>query len=207
MRIHASGKTALKAKVLAEISASPEFPIGAKLEEAVLAPLLGNTKTVAKKEEMLTALRSSLGIVTPACEEANISRETYDLWRQTDKEFVRRADSLLDSQLDFVEEKLLSKIKQNDTIATLFFLKCKAKHRGYVEQVRHEHTGAGGGAILTLNGNVNVDAAKQEVSPTALKQILQDILSGKATQYRDKFLPPAVPVVNVPIVNDDEREK
>ena len=36
--------------------------------------------------------------------------------------------------LDFAEKQLFTQISENNTTATIFFLKTKGKHRGYVEK-------------------------------------------------------------------------
>ena len=46
---------------------------------------------------------------------------------------------------DLVEGKLMEKIMAGDTASIIFYLKTKAKHRGYSE--RHEFTGADGDKI------------------------------------------------------------
>ena len=45
-----------------------------------------------------------------------------------------------------VEGQLLSQIRRGNITAIIFFLKTKAKHRGYVE--RHEYTGKDGKDIV-----------------------------------------------------------
>jgi len=42
--------------------------------------------------------------------------------------------------VDWVEEQLIDRIRNKDTVAMIFFLKCQGKHRGWVE--RQEHANA-----------------------------------------------------------------
>ena len=48
---------------------------------------------------------------------------------------------------DFAESKLMAAIKAGESWATCFFLKCKAKDRGYIEQHITELVGQGGGPV------------------------------------------------------------
>ena len=96
-----------------------------------------------KKESMLKALEKSLGIVTVACKKADIPRSTFYKWMREDKEFKEEVRDIENIALDFAESHLHKQIRDyNSTAATIFYLKTKGKHRGYVE--RQEITGAEG---------------------------------------------------------------
>jgi ACT domain-containing protein len=58
------------------------------------------------KKELISALRSNLGIVSNACEALSISRTTYYKYYNEDSEFRSEVDNVGDSTLDFVEGKL-----------------------------------------------------------------------------------------------------
>tara|TARA_R110000765_G_scaffold344812_1_gene435108 strand:- start:605 stop:949 length:345 start_codon:yes stop_codon:yes gene_type:complete len=87
-----------------------------------------------KKEALLQALEKSLGVVTTACKQLDISRATYYRWLSEDKEFNKSAKEIQDVALDFVESKLFEQIQDSSTAATIFYLKTKGKKRGYVER-------------------------------------------------------------------------
>jgi hypothetical protein len=53
--------------------------------------------------------------------------------------------------LDFAENKLMENINKNDTTSLIFYLKCKGKHRGYVEKQSLEIAGTDGGAVKIDN--------------------------------------------------------
>lgn len=93
-----------------------------------------------KKRAMIEALEASLGIVTKAAEIAGIHRATHYEWMNNDPEYKAAVESIGDIALDFAESKLHSLIKEGDTTATIFFLKTKAKKRGYVERQEIENT-------------------------------------------------------------------
>ena len=95
------------------------------------------------KKALLSALEKSLGIVSPACEEAGISRDTHYRWMREDEEYKKSVDNISEHAIDFVESKLYERISQGDTTAAIFYLKTKGKKRGYVEKSEVDHTTGG----------------------------------------------------------------
>lgn len=95
-----------------------------------------------KKEKFLVALAKHRGIVATACEASDVQRSEYYTWRDTDPAFRRRADEVIEMQVDFVESKLLRKIEDGDTTAIIFYLKTKGKKRGYSEKAVTQPTPA-----------------------------------------------------------------
>jgi|TARA_R100001443_G_scaffold115318_1_gene132808 hypothetical protein len=87
-----------------------------------------------KKDSMLKALESSLGVVTVACKSADIPRSTYYKWLKEDEDFAKAVKEIENIALDFAESQLHSQIKDGSTSATIFYLKTKGKKRGYVER-------------------------------------------------------------------------
>lgn len=85
------------------------------------------------KEELLDALEEVLGIASTACHKVNIPYKRYQRWLLTDPEFKRAAEAITDITIDFVETQLFRQIQEGNTQATMFYLRTKAKHRGYVE--------------------------------------------------------------------------
>tara|TARA_R110000803_G_scaffold61632_1_gene121584 strand:- start:1120 stop:1476 length:357 start_codon:yes stop_codon:yes gene_type:complete len=100
------------------------------------------TKSDILKENLLKALEKSLGVVTSACKKAECSRETFYKYYREDEEFKAKVDDISNIAIDFAESQLHKQISDGSTSATIFYLKTKAKHRGYVE--RQEITGAEG---------------------------------------------------------------
>ena len=98
-------------------------------------------QTALKKKEMIKALVKTLGIVTQACELVKIERSTHYDWIKADKEYKRLVEDIQDVVLDFAESKLLKQVDEKDTTATIFFLKCRGKKRGYIERSEVEHSG------------------------------------------------------------------
>lgn len=113
-------------------------------------------KTEHSKKALIEALEKSLGVVTTACKRVGVGRTTYYDWYNNDKEFKARVDDLQNVALDFAESQLHRQIAENNTSATIFYLKTKGKHRGYVE--RTEHTGIEGTKLFEVEILKNEDS-------------------------------------------------
>ncbi len=100
------------------------------------------TKSDIVKKHLVEALEKSLGVVTTACKNTGVNRSTFYEWYNKDEEFRKQVDDIGNVALDFAESKLHEQIMDNNTSATIFYLKTKGKKRGYVE--RQEITGADG---------------------------------------------------------------
>lgn len=87
------------------------------------------------KKDILIALKKHLGNVTYSCEEVGISRDTFYRWLREDEEFKRDVESVNDIQIDFVENKLMQKIKEGSDAAIIFFMKHKGRGRGYSDSL------------------------------------------------------------------------
>jgi AcrR family transcriptional regulator len=87
------------------------------------------------KEKLLEALEKSLGIVTPACREVGVSRETFYRYYREDEEFKKAVDDINEVTLDFAENQLLKKIKEGSERSILFYMKYKARKRGYTDSL------------------------------------------------------------------------
>ena len=83
----------------------------------------------------MVIIEKSLGIVTPACKEVNVPRETYYRWYREDEEFKRKVDDINEITLDFAENQLLRKIKEGSERSILFYMKYKARKRGYSDTI------------------------------------------------------------------------
>ena len=91
-----------------------------------------------KKDTFLKCLQEQHGHITMACESANIPRRTYYDWIEKDPKFKEQVDDAGESLVDHVESKLIKNINKLDTTSIIFFLKCKAKSRGYTERTEIE---------------------------------------------------------------------
>lgn len=93
------------------------------------------------KEKMIQALELNLGNVTLSCKALNISRDTHYRWMREDKDYRKAVKDMENAALDFAESELLKQIAKGNPLSTIFFLKCKGKKRGYIEQSNLEIRG------------------------------------------------------------------
>lgn len=107
-----------------------------------------NQQNPTLKKAMIEALEKTLGIVTTACKMVGINRSTHYEWLKEDEDYKKAVESLEDMTLDFAESKLHKLIEGGDTSATIFFLKTKAKKRGYIERQQIEHDAKEGTEIV-----------------------------------------------------------
>ena len=91
-------------------------------------------KTEQHKKAVLEALQKSLGVVTSACKKAGVGRTQFYQWLKDDPEFKKKVDDVENVALDFAESQLHKQIADGNTSATIFYLKTKGKHRGYIER-------------------------------------------------------------------------
>jgi predicted DNA-binding transcriptional regulator AlpA len=92
------------------------------------------------KKQLIDALEKSLGIVTTACKIVGCARSTFYEYYSKDQDFKNQVDELQNMTLDFAESQLHQQIKKGNTTATIFYLKTKGKHRGYIERKEVEMT-------------------------------------------------------------------
>jgi hypothetical protein len=94
------------------------------------------------KRALIEALTQTLGVVTSACKSVDVDRSTFYKYINEDAEFAREVRDIQEIAVDFAESKLHEQIKEKNTTATIFFLKTKGKHRGYIErqEIQQEST-------------------------------------------------------------------
>lgn len=83
---------------------------------------------------MIEALEKCLGIVTTACKQVDIARTTHYEWLKTNRLYRKAVKDIENVALDFAESHLHKQIAKGNPLSTMFYLKCKAKKRGYIEQ-------------------------------------------------------------------------
>jgi len=91
-------------------------------------------KKEALQNQFIETYKSSLFNVSVACTKLGISRGSYYIWMKEDSDFSSRVADAKESLIDFVESKLVQQINDNNLTAIIFFLKCKAKNRGYIDR-------------------------------------------------------------------------
>jgi len=88
-----------------------------------------------KQAKMISELGRSLGIVTPACKEAGISRETHYKWLRTNPLYANAVNELEKQKEDLIEQAFLNLVIDKNPQAVIHAVKTKLKHRGYGEEI------------------------------------------------------------------------
>ena len=96
------------------------------------------------KKKLLEALENNLGIITSACKDVGITRESYYRYYKEDEEFRKKVDEINEITLDFAETQLLRKIREGSERSILFYMKYRGRSRGYNEE-------------LNINANINIE--------------------------------------------------
>ena len=97
--------------------------------------------TEKNKGQFLEALRAKFGNVTEACKAIATSRAAVYIWRRDDPAFAAAWDEVNEGLKDFAESKLMINISRGKEASIFFFLKCRAKDRGYIERMDVNHSG------------------------------------------------------------------
>jgi len=90
-----------------------------------------------RKRQFLEMLPKKNFNVSSVCREMNLWRSTFYDWMEKDSKFKEVYEEIQERMIDLVEDSLRAQIAAKNTVATIFFLKTKAKHRGYVERVEN----------------------------------------------------------------------
>jgi len=72
---------------------------------------MAQKRTKLQQERVLKALESSLGVVTTALKNSDVTRTTYYRWLREDEEFAEKVDEIENMQLDFIKSKYYECIK------------------------------------------------------------------------------------------------
>ena len=95
--------------------------------------------------QIADALEKSAGIMSVAAERLGVDRSTICRRAQKSQRLRNVIDAATERTMDVAEAALLRAVQKGEAWAVCFFLKCKAKQRGYSE--RTEITGPAGKPI------------------------------------------------------------
>jgi hypothetical protein len=98
-------------------------------------------------EQVVRALESSMGLISPAARALGCSAQTVRNYVKRHPTVKRAKEDEREKLIDMAEASLYKQIKSGDTTAIIFTLKTVGKDRGYVE--RREVTGKDGGPLAT----------------------------------------------------------
>lgn len=85
-------------------------------------------------EQVAEAVKKSKGILSAAAQSLGCARGTVQNYISRYATVKAAYDEANETTIDFVESRLLKNIDSGDTTAMIFYLKTKAKHRGFVER-------------------------------------------------------------------------
>lgn len=88
--------------------------------------------TKALQTEFLNVYAAEKFSVAAACRKLGLQRSRVYRWLRN-KPFRENYEALLQDRIDIAEASLLKNIEGGDTASIIFFLKCHARDRGYVE--------------------------------------------------------------------------
>lgn len=97
-------------------------------------------------KQMIEAIGQAKGVLAQAARLLNCDRQTVANYIDRHPTVKAAFDEANETTIDYVESQLLKQIGAGVPSSTIFFLKTKAKHRGYVE--RTEHTGKDGEPLV-----------------------------------------------------------
>lgn len=92
-----------------------------------------------KKESFLDALWKSAGLVTIACDESGFSYKDYKKECKDDPDFQAEVEYMKEKIKDVAEAELFKMIQNGYDKAIFFYLKNRAKDRGYGESLDINH--------------------------------------------------------------------
>ena len=114
---------------------------------------MGDKKRLTKKQKQFIDAYEKHGTnISRTCKAIGIDRQTYYNWCSANSAFKSQCDAIEESMIDFAESMLYRQIKDGNTSAIIFFMKTKARKRGYAERVEVEHSGSIDIESTVLNG-------------------------------------------------------
>ena len=124
--------------------------------------------TIAK---VVRAIEAENGYITRAAKRLGVDAQTIYNYRDRYPAVALAIEESREQRHDLVENALMNRIGEGDTTAIIFYLKCQAKGRGYVE--RQEITGRDGGPIETT---VRRDLSRLDVDELrAMRELIEKI--------------------------------
>lgn len=124
-------------------------------------------KNKEAKEKFLELYKKNACNISVTCSQVGVSRRWYYENRKKDSKFEEELASMEEEMIDFAETQLFRNIKEGKETSLIFFLKCKAKSRGYIERQEIDHSGN-----IDSNVTANVSHNFSNLSTKEIKEIL-----------------------------------
>lgn len=99
----------------------------------------------------LEILTKQAGNVAGSCRAMNINRRTYYNWMEKHEDFKQIAEDITEGLIDDAESVLHKLITDGNVAAVIFYLKTRAKSRGYVERQETDITSKGDRIKININ--------------------------------------------------------
>ena len=111
--------------------------------------MAGNGNGRYTAEQIVDALVKAEGFITRAAKALGCSPRTVYRYAEKYATVAQAIETAREERIDWVESKLFEQIDNGHVTAMIFYLKCQAKDRGYVERYQQEISGPDGGPIET----------------------------------------------------------
>ena len=98
--------------------------------------------------DIIDALDKTQGYVSKAADYLGCTTKTIYNYRDRHEDVAQAWSDIRERRHDFVEDRLMHRIKSDDTTAIIFYLKTQCKPRGYIERQEVAHSGD---ASITVN--------------------------------------------------------
>ena len=92
-------------------------------------------KKIPNRDALIVALREADGNMASVARKFNCHRSLIWQYVDRDEELRELTDELTETFIDEAESQLYKHIREGNVVACIFFLKTKARHRGYSERL------------------------------------------------------------------------
>ena len=106
---------------------------------------------IEDRNRFIGILTKQAGNVAGACRAMNINRRTYYNWMEKHEDFKVVVEDITEALIDDAESQLQKLIGDGNVVAILFYLKTRAKSRGYIERSETDITSKGDKIKININ--------------------------------------------------------
>lgn len=110
-----------------------EYPNYAAEAKTYMLQTNGSVPTRLRQSIALYFFLANMGNITATCQMIGLPRQTFYKRKKKNKKFAEGVEQATEICIDFAEQQLFNQMRNGVAASTIFFLKTKAKHRGYAE--------------------------------------------------------------------------